>query len=141
MSNLYGQFVYDDAVALKDAGLVMTSATTYESSILDLGEGLFDGFLVVDLSAIETGNSDERFYLSMEGSTVAAMTSLSVALCTQVFGAVIVPMDGVCTAVGRYVIPFRNEQAGTLYRYVRLFGNATGTVGTGINFSAQLAKR
>lgn len=141
MANLYSQFTYDDATSLKDAGLVMTTATTYTSSILDLGEGLFDGFLIIDLVAIETGHTDERFYLSMEGSTVALMTSECVALCTKVFGALIVPMDDACTAIQRYAIPFRNEEAGEIQRYVRLFGNATGTVGTGINFVAFLAKR
>lgn len=141
MANIYSQFTYDDATSLKDAGLVMTTATTYESSILDLGEGLFDGFLVVDLLSVETGDADERFYLSMEGSTVAAMDSASVCLCTKVFGQLIAPMDAACTAVARYAIPFRNEEAGEIQRYVRLFGNATGTVGTGINFVAFLAKR
>jgi len=141
MANILSQFTFDSATSLKTAGLVMTTATTYESSIIDLGEGLFDGFLVVDLIAIESANSDERFYLSMEGSTVAAMTSECVALCTKVFGQLIVPMDAACTAESHYVIPFRNEEAGEIQRYVRLFGNATGTVGTGINFVAFLAKR
>jgi hypothetical protein len=141
MGNDYAKFTYDDALALKDAGLVVTSATTYEGTILDLGPGVFDGFLVLDVSAVEVGNSDERFYLSLEASTVAAMTSACVPLCTKVFGQLIVPMDAACSTAGRYVIPIRNTEAGTLFRYVRLFINGTGTIGTGINFSAFLAKR
>jgi hypothetical protein len=142
MANLYSQFTYDDALGLKDAGLVCVTATSeHGSTIIDMGDGLFDGFLVIDLIAVEVGNSDERFYVSLEGSTVAAMTSTSVCLATKVFGQLIVPMDAALVTAGRYAIPIRNENGGTLYRYVRYHITGTGTIGTGINFVAFLAKR
>ena len=137
-SNLYSQFTYDDALEMKAAGLVAASA---DGSILDLGEGLFDGFLVIDASAIEVASGDEIYTISVEGSTVAAMTSESVCLAKKVFGNVVVPMDDALSAAGRYVIPFRNEEAGELQRYVRLSTLVAGTIATGINFSAFLAKR
>jgi len=138
MANLYSQFTYDDALEMKAAGLVAASA---DGSILDLGPGLFDGFLVIDMSACEIATGDEIYTVSVEGSTVAAMTSGSVCLGKKVFGNLVVPMDAALSTAGRYVIPFRNEEGGTLYRYVRLSTLVAGDVATGINFSAFLAKR
>ena len=132
------RFTYDDALEMKAAGLVAASA---DGSILDLGDGLFDGFLVVDVSAVEIATGDEIYTVSVEGSSVAAMTSLSVCLAKKVFGNLVVPMDAALSAANRYVIPFRNEEGGVVQRYVRLSTLVAGTIATGINFSAFLAKR
>lgn len=137
MANLYSQFTYDDALSLKDAGLVAASA---DGSILDLGAGLVDGYLVIDASAIEIDSGNEIYTISLEGSNVAAMTSGSVCLAKKVFGNLVVPMDAALSAAGRYVVPFRNEEGGTTYRYVRLSTLVAGTIATGINFAAFIAK-
>lgn len=134
----YSQYTYDDALEMKAAGLIAVST---DGDILDIGAGLFDGFLVVDMSACEVASGDEIYTVSVEGSTVAAMTSTSVCLAKKVFGNLVVPMDAALSAAGRYVIPFRNEEGGTIYRYIRLSTLVAGAVATGINFSAFLAKR
>ena len=136
--NPYANFTYDDDLEMKAAGLVAASA---DGSILDLGEGLFDGYLVIDASAIEVASTDEIYTISVEGSTVAAMSSAGVCLAKKVLGNVVVPMDDAASATGRYVVPFRNEEQGELQRYVRLSTLVAGTIATGINFSAFLAKR
>lgn len=138
MGNLYSQFTYDDALKLKAAGLVAASA---DGSIVDLGEGLVDGFIVIDVTAVEIESGNEIYTISLEGSNVAAMTSGSVCLAKKVFGNLVVPMDAALSASGRYVIPFRNEEGGTTFRYVRLSTLVAGTIATGINFKAFLAKR
>jgi hypothetical protein len=138
MYNVHANFTFDTALVVKATGLIAASEA---GSILDLGEGLFDGFLVVDLTAVEVANGDETYAVSMEGSTVAAMDSESVALATKQFGVAVAPMDDNLTALGRYVIPFRNEDGGEVQRYVRLYTLVAGTIATGINFSAFLAKR
>jgi hypothetical protein len=138
MANLYSQFTYDNATVLKAAGLIDASA---DGTIIDLGNGLFDGFLVIDLTACEVATGNEIYTVSLEGSTVAAMTSASVCLAKKVFGNLVVPMDAALSAAGRYVVPFRNEEGGTLQRYIRLSTLVAGDVATGINFSAFLAKR
>jgi len=136
MANQYSQFTYDAATSLKAAGLLAASA---DGSILDLGAGLVDGYLVIDLSACEVATGDEIYTVSLEGSNVAAMSSGSVCLAKKVFGNLVVPMDAALSAAGRYVVPFRNEEGGTIYRYVRLSTLIAGTVDTGINFSAFVA--
>jgi hypothetical protein len=137
MANQYGQFTYDANLSLKAAGLL---AASHDEAILDLGNGLVDGYIVIDLSACEIGSGDEIYTVSLEGSNVAAMTSGSVCLAKKVFGNLVVPMDAALSAAGRYVIPFRNEEGGTLYRYVRLSTLIAGNIATGINFAAFIAK-
>lgn len=137
MANLYSQFTYDDALELKAAGLVAASAAG--STILDLGDGLFDGYLVLDVSAVEVASTDEIYDICLEGSNVAAMTSGSVCLARIQMGNAGAPADA-DTGTGRFVVPCRNEQNGTLYRYVRIYTAVDGTIATGINYSAFLAK-
>lgn len=137
MANINSQFTYDNSLLLKAAGLVAASA---DGTILDLGAGLVEGYLVFDVSAVEVASGDEIYTVSLEGSNVAAMTSGSVCLAKKVFGNLVVPMDAALSAAGRYVVPFRNEEAGTNYRYVRLSTLVAGTIATGINFAAFIAK-
>jgi hypothetical protein len=138
MANQYSQFTYDAALLLQAAGLI---AASVDGGILDLGEGLVDGFLVIDLSACEIASGNEIYTISLEGSIVAAMTSASVCLAKKAFGNLVVPMDGALSAAGRYIVPFRNEEGGTLYRYVRLSTLVAGTIATGINSMIFIAKR
>ena len=129
----YANYTFDSGLVLKAAGLLAASA---DGTILDLGSGFVEGDVVIDLSACEIATGDEIYTVSLEGSNVAAMTSGSVCLGKKVFGNLVVPMDAALSAAGRYVIPFRNEENGTLYRYVRLSTLVVGTIATGINFSA-----
>ena len=137
MANLYSQFTYDNSLLLKAAGLVAT--TTTESTILNLGDGLVDGYLVLDVSACEVASNDEIYLVCLEGSTVAAMTSGSVTLAQIELGNATAPADA-DTTTGRFVVPFRNEQNGVLFPYVRIYTEVAGTVATGINFLAFIAK-
>jgi len=139
MANLYSQFTYDEALKLRASGNLTESA---DGTVLDLGAGLFDGFLVLDVTSVEIATGNEAYTISLEGSTVAAMTSTSECLAKANFGAAVVPQDAVRTAAGRYTIPIRNEVNGTLYRYVRLSNVVAGTIdSTGMVFGAFLAKR
>lgn len=137
-ANNFLNFTFDSDLVLKSAGLLASST---DGDILDLGAGLVDGFIVFDVTAIEVASGDEIYTVSLEGSNVAAMSSGSVCLAKKVFGNLVVPMDAALSAAGRYVLPFRNEENGTVYRYVRLSTLIAGDIATGINFSAFIAKR
>ena len=138
MANQYSMFQYDDDLSLKAAGLI--ASTTTGSTIIDLGAGLVDGFLVLDVSAVEVADNNEIYLVCLEGSTVAGMASGSVTLAQIEMGNATAPADA-DTSTGRFAVPFRNEQNGVIYRYVRLYTEVAGTVATGINFAAFLAKR
>ena len=137
MANLYSQFTYDNALLLKAAGLVASTAA--ESTILDLGAGLVDGYVVLDVSAVETATGDEKYTVVLEGSNVAAMTSGSVSLAVLPLGNLTAPAEA-ATGTGRFVLPFRNEQNGATYRYVRIHTTVAGTIATGINFLAFVSR-
>ena len=128
---------YDNDLLLKSAGLV--AATANGSTIIDLGPGLFEGELVIDVSAVEVANGDEIYDISLEGGNAAALDSGSVQLVTKSLGNAKAPRDA-ATSTGRFVVPFRNEENGTTYRYARIQTTVAGTVATGINFSAWIAK-
>lgn len=130
-------FTFDSALLLKAAGLV--AATANGSIILDIGEGLVDGYLVIDMSACEIDSGNELYTISLEASNASDMASGSVCVARKTFGTISVPMDNALSAAGRYVIPFRNEEAGTTYRYIRVHTTVAGTVATGINYSAFIA--
>ena len=130
----YTKYTYDHSLLLKAAGLV--AATANGSIILDLGAGFVRGDVVIDLTACEIASGDEIYTVSIEASNDADMNSNSVCLGRKTFGNAVLPMDNSLNTIGRYVIPFRNEENGTLYRYVRLHTTVAGTVATGINYSA-----
>jgi len=133
----YSNFTYDASLSLKAAGLV--ASTTTEATIVDLGAGFVDGNLVIDVSAVEVASTDEIYLICLEGSNVAAMTSGSVCLAQIEMGNATAPADA-DTGTGRFVVPFRNEQNGTIYQYVRIYTEVAGTIATGINFAAFIAK-
>lgn len=131
-------YMYDDSLSLRDAGLLAATAT--ETTILDLGAGFVQGDLVIDVSAIEVASGNEKYTIHLEGSNVAAMSSGSVSLANIPLGNATDPADA-ATGTGRFVVPFRNEQNGTNYRYVRIYTLVAGTIATGINFTAFLGKK
>jgi hypothetical protein len=138
MANLYSQFTYDNALLLEASAAHTTAQTDVGATILDLGAGLVEGYLVIDVTAIDVASTDEYYVISLEGSNVAAMSSGSVELAVSRMGNVTAPGDA-DTATGRFAVPFRNEQNGTTYRYVRLSTAVAGTTPS-ITFSAWLAK-
>ena len=143
MANLYSQRTYDAALLLKAAGLVASSADG--SLILDVGAGLVCADLVMDVTAIETASTDESYEIVLEGSPDAAFGTAGniVALNRRVVGhasATAMAPAGATSTVGRYLDCVRNELNGTTYRYLRLRTIVAGTIATGINYSAFLAK-
>jgi len=123
---------------MKSAGLVAASAAV--AAVVDLGSGFVDADLVIDVTALEVASGDEKYEICIEASNTADMSAGSVMLASIEMGNLTAPMDA-ATATGRFVLPFRNEQAGTVYRYVRLYTRVAGTIATGINYSAFIAKK
>ena len=133
MANKHSNFVFDKALQLKEAGLV---AASEDFGIIDLGSGIVDACAVIDVSEIEIASGDEIYTVSIEASNTEDMTAGSVCVGKKVFGNLVIPMDAALSKAGRYVIPFRNEEGGDIFRHVRLSVSVEGTVATGIGFSA-----
>lgn len=138
MANEYSQYTVDVDLALKTAGAITASTN---GTIIDLGDGMVDQIAVVDLTAITTGGAtNESYNIAIEGSNTADMTTGAVALASKNFGDGIAPMDADLTTLGRYAIPFRNEEGGVIYRYIRLTTTIAGTAPS-IDFSAFIGTR
>ena len=128
---------------LKDAGLVASSATGQVDSsakIVDLGAGLVEGKLVIDVTAIEIASDDELYQITLQGSLKSDFADTIEDLAIIELGAAEVLGGDQDSTTGRYEIPFKTERNGIVYRYVRAYCVVAGTVSTGINYKAYLAK-
>jgi hypothetical protein len=144
-------YTFDAELEFKDAGLVAAdAAATVDSAakIVDVGVGLFEADMVIDVSAVEIATGDERYTIIIQGSNSSSFASGIAILCAlpigdgstigTAFGGSGVDVDD---AVGRYVLPFRNERNGTFYQYLRIWTDVAGTIATGINYTAYAAKK
>ena len=128
---------------LKDAGLVASSAAGQVDSsdvIVDLGNGLVEGNLVVDVTAIEIDTDNEEYDIQLQGSSKSDFADTIEVLASMKLGANEVLDGDQDSAIGRFMVPFRTEKNGTIFPYVREYCACAGTVATGINFSAYLSK-
>ena len=129
MANLYSQYTYDNATLIRASASAIT-ATETGSVILDVGAGLVDGYLVLDVATLDVVTGDESYHFMLEGSPDAAFgTAGNIRIVAQLHlgGATATAPNGAADAVGRFVIPFRNERNGTTYRYLRLVTTIAGT--------------
>lgn len=132
-------YTFDANLEFKDAGLVAAdAAATVDSAaqVVDLGEGHFVGAMVIDVTAIETDSSNERYDIIVQLSDSSSFASGIVDGAILSLGhATALPGD-TTSSTGRYILYFHNEYNGTWYRYARIYTDVTGTVATGISYSA-----
>ena len=136
---------YDDLLELKDAGLVAASAAATVSSsakIIDLGAGDYEGEIVIDVSACEVASGNELYIVGAQVSSSATFASDIYEVTSIKLGdAAVLPGD-VDMGVGRYILPFQNRIAdGVAKRYMRIYTTVSGTIATGINYTAYMAKK
>jgi hypothetical protein len=136
---------YDADLVLKTAGLIAASAAV--ATIVDLGDGDIMGDVIVDVSACEVATGDESYMV------VAQFSDKSDFADTIINGAVLPLGDAAGLATifnsvgdvdmveGRYKLPFTNKFDSVSYRYMRLYTVVAGTIATGINYTAYIAKR
>ena len=139
--NIYSQRTYDNALLIRAAGAAIT-ATETGATIIDVGTGLLDADLVVDVTAMDVTTGDEGYSLLLEGSPDAAFgTSANITVVAQltIGGATAAAPVGTADTIGRFLIPFRNERNGTTFRYLRLKTVIAGTTPS-LTFSAFIAK-
>ncbi len=143
----------DTLMILKAAGLVAASAAG--SLIVDMQGGASSGSLggpaeciselVIDVSALEIDSATDFYSIILQGSPDAAFgTAANIVELVQLSlghkTARLSDSDKDST-VGRYILPFSNEHCGTTFRYLRLYTVVAGTIVTGINYSAYIAKK
>ena len=142
MSNLHSQHTYDNALLIRALGAAIT-ATETGSVILDVGDAMFKGDLVIDYSAMDAVTGDEAYTFMLEGSPDAAFgtaANITVVAMQRIGGATgAAPVGTADPAAGTITVPFRNERNGVVYRYLRLYTLIAGTTPS-IVFRAFLGK-
>jgi hypothetical protein len=143
-------YTFDADLEMKDAYLVAADAAATVDSvakIADVGDAIFSGVLVIDVSAIETDSSNEVYRICVQGSNSSTFASGIENLAEKTLGhSSGAGMAGAQTSVvGRYLLPFVNTQRLTsttldTYRYIRVYTDVTGTLATGINYTARVGK-
>ena len=146
-------FMYDVDLELKDAGLIAAdeNATQVDStdSIIDLGDGRFYGALILNVTACEVASGDEVYQVCTMFSNSSTHASGVVAGPTFYLGdaaGIAAILDAPTTVpdtdngIGRYELPITNVFNNTTYRYLLLSVEVSGTIATGVNFTAYVSK-
>lgn len=104
------------AITASQAGKVLD-----EAKVLDVGDGVFEGYLVADVSAIEVG-TDEEYRIKIQGTNTAAFGGTDIVDLAQIhLGHADNLVGATASTTGRHVIPFRNVLNGQVYRYLRAY--------------------
>jgi len=135
---------FDADMLMKDAGLVAATAAATVSGaakVKNVGAARLDAVLVVDVSAVEIASNDEEYDIIVQGSNDSAFASGVENLGQLNLGATEVRQGGAQdSTTGRYELLFTNYQDDTVYQYLRVYIVVAGTIATGINFKAFIAK-
>ena len=135
---------------LDDSGLTIKAsaavgATAAGTVIADLGAGFVEGNMLIDVTDIEIADNDETYDIILQLSPDAAFGTagnirekLGIHLGAKEIKRSDCDADDV---IGRYIVPFNNDVAGTIYRYARIYTAVGGTITTGITYGARLCKR
>ena len=125
-------YTYDDMLRLKAAGAVTADGN---GTVVNIGAGLVDADAVIDVSALTMNAADIVYEFIVQGSSTAAFSTYQ-PLTSITLGASDATGAATNSTIGRYVLPFRNEWAGTKYPYVRLYHDVTGAGGVSLNYGA-----
>jgi hypothetical protein len=138
-------YTFDANLQFKDAGLVAASAQAQVAGadkIINVGNGRFNGKLVIDATAIEVDSSNELYSIEVQGSTSSTFASGNVVLCERQLGHSSVTGSSASDAAGRYTLDFSNvDMDGNRLPYLRVYTRVAGTIATGINYTAWATKR
>jgi len=135
----------DSEFILKEAGLVASSAAGATSAgtaiVADVGNGKITGELVIDVSAIEIASNNEKYSIALQGSDTSDFstgTPVNHEICCINLGAAEVLGGNQDSTTGRYTIAITNTYKETPMQYLRTYCTCSGTIATGINYSAHI---
>jgi len=143
-------FLYDADLLLEDsldsAGDSSPIVASQAGKVLDvakqvdLGDGKSEGYMIVDIDAIELA-TDENYEIKLQGTNTSGFGSDFVDLAMVELGHAdtLVGTAALGAAGDRYVVPFRNVKNGTVMRYVRAYLNILNGTGETITTTIWLS--
>jgi hypothetical protein len=135
--------MFDIRHELKDAGLVPSSlagTVDGQAKVVNLGRELVEGKLVIDVSALEIASDNELYRIKLQGSSREDFAHNIEDLAIVELGAKEVLGGDQDSQPGRYVVPFSNAKGLYVWPYVRVYTDVSGSIASGINFSAHLTR-
>ena len=127
---------------LKDDGVIGASAVV--ATTVDLGSAYYSGSVVIDVTALEVATGNEMYDIVLQGTNVAAFgTDTDIWDVAQIAIGAATPKRTDANSVdtvGRYIMGFTNRLVDTYLQYFRLYTIVEGTVATGIDYSAYIAR-
>lgn len=147
--------IIDDECKIADTGsavITTSAAATVDgvAKVFDTGGGYTEGKFVVDAATITASGvaaSCQQININLEGSTTSTFTNwvrlakLALGPKATVHGRSGNDASAASLGAGRYILPFTNDFAGTVYRWLRVYTTFNGTVATiGAKFKAYLSK-
>ncbi len=137
---------FDTALELEDGAAAITATEVNSGGEIDIGAGLVIGGVVINVTACKVSAGDESYKVELQGTNTTGFGSAddNVILASRDFGAhettgATAGDTGVDMGTGTYYVPFTNDVAGTVYRYVRLKVTTAGTSET-ITYTAFLTQ-
>lgn len=142
---------YDHSMRLKDAALHASGTTVGQvdgsNASVYIGAAHFRGDCVIDVTACEVGNGDELYKIQVIGATDSGWAASHVLGEITLGDSSVIP-NAVDKTTGRFILPFHNAiplAAGdtfpTYCSYLRIRTIGSGTIASGINYKAYVAKR
>lgn len=108
--------------AASRAGQATVNGTLINPQIIDLGTARVDALALIDLLALDVATTDELYQVVIQGSSSASFASDIQNLAKIDFGAAAARIGGaIVSTIGRYELPFTNEQNDVVYRYCRAY--------------------
>lgn len=144
--NAKPRYAFDAELYLHDGGLKTASFAGLVSAaakILDVGDARFEGYWVVNVTALEHDTDDEVCQVFLQGSLQSDFSAdvVNLALCElSAPGALLAGADTE-RDVGGVNLPCSNVLEGVAYPYLRIYCVIGGTVATGFNFTSWLSRR
>ncbi|WP_420104512.1 hypothetical protein [Bosea sp. (in: a-proteobacteria)] len=137
-------YTFDLLYVLKDDGAVTASAAAQvggSNKILDLGGGLMEATIVLNIAAIDVSSGDERYLILAQGSNSPTFANTVETLAAVDLGAAGGRAGGgglQSSPTGQRFLGIATEVGDTVYRYLRLYHVISGTTPS-INYTAFLA--
>ena len=135
-------YTFDALYQLKDTGVVTASAAAQVAGnpkILDLGGGLLEGMIVLNVDTIKVSAGDERYLILAQGSNSPTFANTVETLAAVDLGASGGRAGGGQNSpAGQRFLGIATEVGDTVYRYLRLYHVISGTTPL-ISYSAFLS--
>jgi len=152
-------FPFDDDLMLEDSLDSAAAVSAIVASqvgkildvakIIDLGDGVVEGYMIVDIDAIDVSAADELYEIWLQGAQSATFGTAGLirVLAGVELGSGELLFNATATtgdqgaAGDRYVVPFRNVINGVVFRYVRAYLEIANGTGETITCNIWLSKK